>query len=49
MKTYELAKYQGNWAVYDKVSRTFSFIGKGKRFCMRKVESLNQYLHENLR
>ena len=41
---YELAKYQGKWAVYDKVSRTFSWIGKGKRFFMRKVLSLNERL-----
>ena len=43
-KDYELAKYQGKWAVYDSVSRTFSWIGKGKRFCQRKVMSLNYEL-----
>jgi len=41
MKDFELAKYQGKWAVFSKRSRTFSFIGKGKRFCKRKVMSLN--------
>ena len=40
---YELAKYKGKWAVFDKTSRTYSFIGKGKKFCKRKVESLNEY------
>ena len=39
--SFELVKYQGKWAVYDKTSRTYSFIGKGKRFCKRKVISLN--------
>lgn len=40
---YELSKYKGKWAVFDKTSRTYSFIGNGKRFCKRKVESLNEY------
>lgn len=44
---YELAKYQGKWAVFDRLSRTFSFIGKGKRFCQRKVMSLNNKLDSN--
>ena len=37
-----LAKYQNKWAVYDKVSRTFSFIGCGKKFCQQKVNELNK-------
>ncbi len=44
---FELAKYKGKWAVYDNGSRTFSFIGKGKRFCKRKVISLNNELDNN--
>ena len=40
---YELAKYKGKWAVFDKVSRMFYFVGMGKKFCKRKVESLNEY------
>lgn len=41
MKDFELAKYQGKWAVYAKTSRTFHFIGRGKRFCEKKVNELN--------
>ena len=41
---YELVKYQGKWAVYDKVSRTYSYVGCGKRECMRKVSQLNDRL-----
>lgn len=43
MMDYDLAKYKGKWSVYDKVTRTYSFIGKGKKFCKRKVLSLNAY------
>lgn len=43
-KDFELSKHQGKWAVFDRRSRTFSFIGKGKRFCQRKVMSLNNEL-----
>lgn len=47
MGDFELAKYKGKWAVFDRVSRTFSFTGKGKRFCKRKVMSLNNELDSN--
>lgn len=47
MGDFELAKYKGKWAVFDRVSRTFSFIGKGKQFCKRKVMSLNNELDSN--
>ena len=47
MGDFELAKYKGKWAVFDRVSLTFSFIGKGKRFCKRKVMSLNNELDSN--
>ena len=47
MGDFELAKYKGKWAVYDSRSRTFSFIGKGKRFCNRKVMTLNNELDSN--
>jgi len=30
------------WAVYDKTSRLFFFIGMGRRFCERKAEELNR-------
>lgn len=43
---YEAAKYQGKWAVYDKVSRTFSHIGKGKKFCIAKAKELTEELLE---
>lgn len=39
---FELGKYNGRiWAVFDKKSRSFSNIGKDKRFCQRKVDELN--------
>lgn len=38
---YEVAKYQNKWSVFDRESRTFSFIGKGKKFCENKVKELN--------
>ncbi len=39
---FEIAKYHKKWAVFCKTSRTFSFIGKGKKFCESKVKELNQ-------
>ena len=39
---WEAAKYNGIWAVFSKQSRTFSFIGAGKRFCVKKAKELNQ-------
>lgn len=38
---FELAKYNGRLAVFSTKSRTFDFIGKGKRFCQQKVNELN--------
>jgi hypothetical protein len=39
---YEAAKWDRRvWAVFDKVTRTFSYIGKGKSFCEKKAEELN--------
>lgn len=40
---WELAKYRNKWAVYNRTSRTFSHIGKGKRFCQNKAKELNEY------
>lgn len=41
--SFEAAKYENKWAVFDKVSKTFSFIGSGKRFCQQKAKELNEY------
>lgn len=41
MKT-ELTKYRGKWAVYFPNSKTYEFIGKGKRFCEKKIKELNK-------
>ena len=42
MGKWELAKWDRRiWGVYDKKSHTFSFVGKGKRFCEKKVKELN--------
>lgn len=38
---FEIAKYNGKWAVYSRQSRTFNFIGYGKRFCAKKAKELN--------
>jgi len=47
MKTsFEAAKYGNKWGVFDKVSKTFSFIGSGKRFCEKKAKELNEYCHK---
>ena len=40
-KNFELAKYGGRWAVFSRISRTYDFIGKGKKFCINKVKELN--------
>ncbi len=39
---WEAAKYNGKWAVFSKQSRTFDFIGAGKRFCQKKAKELNE-------
>lgn len=39
---FELAKYENKYAVYAKSARCFFFIGKGKRFCQKKVKELNK-------
>ena len=38
---FEVAKYNGKWAVFDKVSRTYTYIGKGRKFCENKSSELN--------
>lgn len=43
---FEAAKYGNKWAVFDKVSKTFSFIGCGKRFCQKKAKELNDYCRQ---
>lgn len=41
MRSFELAKYRNKWAVFDNVTRTFAYIGMGKKFCEKKVKELN--------
>ncbi len=41
-KPFELAKYKNKWSVFAKNARVFFFIGKGKKFCEKKVEELNK-------
>ena len=41
-KMFEAAKYHGKWAVYGIPSRTFTDIGKGKKFCEKKAKELNE-------
>ena len=38
---FELAKYNGRWAVFCKAARIFIYDGKGKKFCEQKVKELN--------
>ncbi|SEA79770.1 hypothetical protein SAMN04487851_11463 [Prevotella sp. tc2-28] len=40
-KSFETAKYHNKWVVFDKVSRTFTDIGKGRKFCEKRVLELN--------
>lgn len=41
-RVYEVAKYDRRvWSVFNKVTRTFSYIGKGKRYCEEKANELN--------
>jgi hypothetical protein len=44
---YSLAKYGNKWSVYSHQSRTYAFIGRGKDFCTRKVNELNNILNED--
>ena len=40
---FEAAKFdRRKWAVFAKTSRTFSHIGRGKKFCEKKVKELNE-------
>lgn len=41
--SFEAAKYQGKWSVFDKDSKTFSHIGVGKRNASKKAKELNDY------
>jgi hypothetical protein len=43
-KQFSLAKYGNKWSVYSHQSRTYNFIGCGKKFCTRKVNELNSIL-----
>lgn len=45
-ESFEAAKYGNKWAVFDKVSKTFSSIGAGKRFCQKKAKELNDYCRQ---
>jgi hypothetical protein len=45
-KSFIAAKYENKWSVFDKTSRTFSYIGKGKRFCEKKARQLNEDLEK---
>lgn len=44
---FELAKYHNKWAVFDNVTRTFAYIGMGRKFCKMKVNELNSYETKN--
>jgi len=46
IQEFEAAKYEGKWAVFAKRSRTFSWVGKGKRFCQKMAKVLNEIVDE---
>lgn len=39
---WEPAKWHNKWAVFDRVSRLFFYVGKGKKFCTEKARELNK-------
>lgn len=39
---FEACKYKGKWAVYDRKSCTYSYIGKGRAFCEWMARDLNK-------
>lgn len=39
---YSLTKYKGKWSVFSATSRCYFFIGCGKRFCVKKMNELNE-------
>lgn len=44
---FEAAKYNGKWSVFDKVSRTYSNIGVGKKKATEKAKELNQPIRKS--
>lgn len=34
-------KFGGRWAVFDKATASYTFIGKGRKFCELKAKELN--------
>ena len=42
MDNFEVAKYNGKWSIFDKISKTFSCIGMGKKYCTERVKELNK-------
>jgi hypothetical protein len=45
---WEPAKYHNKWAVFDRVSRLFFYVGKGKKFCTEKARELNKEHADNI-
>lgn len=43
---FEVAKYNGKWAVFAKASRTFSDIGRGRKLCQQRVLELNNIVED---
>jgi len=40
MKHFELVKYKGRWAIFDKISKVYYF--GTKKNLMKRLESLNE-------
>ena len=45
-QAFELAKYKGKWSVFNKNSRLFFYIGRGKRNCQAVVNQLNTIINQ---
>lgn len=40
-KEYVISKYKNKWSVLALRSNTYHFIGKGKKYCIDKCDTLN--------
>ena len=43
---YQAIKYKGKWSVFSFASNCYFYIGKGKRFCEKKAQEMNNEMTE---
>lgn len=41
MLIFEACRHEGKWAVFNRVSHSFEFVGCGRTFCERNAKELN--------